>query len=48
MIALMANALLDDRKTCLDAGMDDFITKPIRDSAMRETVAKWLSPGEAK
>lgn len=34
LIAMTANALEDDRQLCLDAGMDDFVSKPIRVEAL--------------
>ncbi len=40
VIGLTANASPDDRQRCLDAGMDDFLVKPIDIDAMRTALAK--------
>jgi two-component system sensor histidine kinase/response regulator len=40
IIAMTANALSGDRERCLEAGMDDFVSKPISPIALREVLAR--------
>ncbi|HUO12723.1 MAG TPA: response regulator, partial [Caulobacteraceae bacterium] len=45
VIALTANAFDDDRRACLEAGMDDFLVKPLSLEALRAALARWTGPG---
>ena len=47
IIALTANAFREDRNRCLAAGMDDFLTKPLRDAELRSLLDKYLTVVEA-
>jgi signal transduction histidine kinase/HPt (histidine-containing phosphotransfer) domain-containing protein len=41
IIAMTANAMQGDREVCLDAGMDDYVSKPIFMDVLERTVGKW-------
>ncbi|RZJ03598.1 MAG: response regulator [Brevundimonas sp.] len=43
IIALTANAFAEDRKTCLEAGMDDHLVKPLELEALRASLARWTN-----
>jgi PAS domain S-box-containing protein len=47
LIAVTASASVADRDTCLAAGMDDHLAKPVSLGRLRESLRRWLEPGPA-
>ncbi|HEY2658890.1 MAG TPA: response regulator [Caulobacteraceae bacterium] len=45
ILALTADAFEEDRRSCMAAGMDDFLTKPLEQSVLRAMLRRWTRPG---
>lgn len=45
ILAMTANAFAEDKQRCMEAGMDDFLTKPVIPETLFESLLKWLPRG---
>jgi CheY-like chemotaxis protein len=47
IVAVTAHAMKGDRERCMDAGMDDYITKPVESEDLAAAISRWITPGGA-
>ncbi|MCK5745551.1 MAG: response regulator, partial [Oricola sp.] len=48
IIGVTAHALREDRQRCLDAGMDDYLPKPVKQDALQEVLTRWTAGREKR
>ncbi|HEY1182112.1 MAG TPA: response regulator [Rhodocyclaceae bacterium] len=46
IVAMTANAMIGDRELVLEAGMDDYLAKPVNPKTLEETLQRWLTKSD--
>jgi CheY-like chemotaxis protein len=46
IVAMTANAMAGDRERCVDAGMDDYLPKPLDIGQLTEVLKRWMRTGD--
>jgi CheY-like chemotaxis protein len=48
IVAMTANAMVEDSERCLAAGMNDYISKPFSPEALWSLLHRWLTPSQPR
>jgi CheY-like chemotaxis protein len=48
IIAMTANAMQGDREKCIESGMDDYLTKPVKKEDLADMIEKWFRRNAAE
>ncbi len=48
IIGVTAHAMREDRQRCIDAGMDDYLSKPVKQDNLEAVLKKWAKPAADK
>ena len=47
LIGVTAHAMREDQQRCIDAGMDDYLPKPVKESPLLDVISKWVNRAAA-